>query len=567
MKPIGNTLTALVILILASASSIALGAVQASLDRDRVALGDTLQLTITATDNEDPGEANLAPLTSNFRLLQRSSSSNTSIVNGRLSQSRQLIIELTPIRQGKLQIPALQVGQSTTAAIPVTVGPQSEAHTEGATVLFEAEVDEETIYVQGQFILTLRVQQSINLERRSISELKLDNAFVKRLEQHSFQRNIDGRQWLVDEVRYAVFPEQSGTLEVPAQVFSGRITQGRRGFFDMGQSGQHVRRSTKPLSINVLPKPASFTAETWLPVRNLTLEETWSTPPDELRVGESATRSIRILGEGAQGAQLPPILFTPIDGLKYYPDQPQISEQEVPSGLLGVRQDSAAVVPTRAGSYLIPEVRIPWWDTQTKEVKYALLPGRSITVAAGEPVNTPVEEATHSPAIDITPATTITTTAAAPWQVKSLFWPALAAMSSLGWLLTLGYLWRQHRLRRPEETAEPDNSSEKKAFKQLLAAGMAGDATAVRGAVIDWAASMRPEAPPVSLEQVDRMFRDDELSRELKLLDSQLYSPEQDNWSGNSLTDCVRRLRSASHKANSQSAEHIRLYPENLGSR
>ncbi len=124
------------------------------------------------------------------------------------------------------------------------------------------------------------------------------------------------------------------------------------------------------------------------PPGSLTLEENWSTSPEQLRVGESATRTIRIQGEGLQGAQLPPILFAPTDGLKYYPDQPQISEQEIPDGLLGIRQDSAAVVPTRAGTYLIPEIRIPWWDTQSEQVQYAVLPEREITVTAAEPTNT-----------------------------------------------------------------------------------------------------------------------------------------------------------------------------------
>ena len=50
-------------------------------------------------------------------------------------------------------------------------------------VLFEAEVDRDSVYVQGQVILTLRLQQAINLDGRSISELELDNAFVKPLEQ------------------------------------------------------------------------------------------------------------------------------------------------------------------------------------------------------------------------------------------------------------------------------------------------------------------------------------------------------------------------------------------------
>jgi len=298
-------------------------------------------------------------------VLQRSSSSNTNIVNGRISRSRQLIIEMTPKRQGDLTLPSLEVGNSTTAAIPVTVGPPASMGGSDETVVFEMELDHKQVYVQSQVILTLRVSQAINLERRNISEFTLNNAFVKPLEQRSFQTRIDGRQWRVDEIRYAIFPEQSGTLEIPQQVFSGRVTQRRRSLFDIGGNGQRVRRIAGPISIEVLPIPAAFVGDNWLPARNVTVEESWSSPPERLGVGESATRTIRITAEGAQGAQLPPIQFKPVDGLKYYPDQPSIGEEELPSGLLGIREDNAAVVPTRAGTYTIPELRIPWWIPRT----------------------------------------------------------------------------------------------------------------------------------------------------------------------------------------------------------
>ncbi|MDG2272322.1 MAG: BatD family protein, partial [Halioglobus sp.] len=376
MKPIGNTLAILIVLIIMLGTPSAVGSVTASLDRNKVALGDTLRLTIIATEGEEMSEADLRALNKDFEVMGRSTNNSTSIINGRMSRTRQLSIDLMPKREGEIQVPSIRMGKNITSPLLINVIPASDTLADGKTVIFELEVDKDSVYVQGQLILTLRVQQSINLDGRSISELKLANAFVKPLEQHSFQRNIDGRPWRVDELRYAIFPEQSGTLEIPAQVFSGRTSRGQRSFFDMGNSGQLVRRSTAPLFINVLPKPSSFTADTWLPAQRLTLQETWSTDPNELRVGESTTRTIEVVGEGLQGAQLPPILFTPIEGLKYYPDQPQISEQEVADGLVGIRQDSAAVVAIRPGTYLIPEIRIPWWSTQTETLEYAILPER-----------------------------------------------------------------------------------------------------------------------------------------------------------------------------------------------
>ncbi len=75
MKPIGRALGALCVLLLAFAVSSALAAVTASLDRQRAAVGDTLRLTITATDDEELEQLDLRPLNADFEILQRSSNS------------------------------------------------------------------------------------------------------------------------------------------------------------------------------------------------------------------------------------------------------------------------------------------------------------------------------------------------------------------------------------------------------------------------------------------------------------------------------------------------------------
>lgn len=588
MKPTGSVLTILVMLVLVLGTNVTLASVSASVDRNRMTLGDTVRLTINATDGEDITERELQPLQTDFDILQRATSSNTSIINGRVSHSRRVTIDLAPRREGNLKIPAMQFGQSKTPSLTVVVGPPSDTQTDGQSVVFEAEVDHEEVYVQGQVILTLRVQQAVTLAGRSISPLKLDDAFVKPLEQRSFQRVIGGRPWLVDELRYAIFPEQSGTLTIPAQIFSGRIERGRSSFFDIGGGGQLVRRSTQPITIDVLPKPAIYPKEDWLPAQQLTLQETWSTPPEELRVGESSTRTIRIVGEGLQGAQLPPILFTKAEGLKYYPDQPTIAEQEIPGGLEGIREDSAAVVPTRAGSYVIPQIRIPWWDTTSEQLRYAELPERALTVqgavagavtdaATGAATAAPLGSSSDTgsapaPALnaatdgaagsvnDFTAATDVAASAAAQREIR--FWQILSAISALGWLLTFIYR-RRNRVPSPQSISEAAATvPEKKAFKQLLFACSEGNAASARAAVIAWSAAFTPGVAAVSLDQVAQRWGDEELGQLLGKIDEALYRPGENAWNGEALAACLRRLRRmGAHHGGSSDEQPLQLYP------
>ena len=94
------------LIVLSVASMTARAEITATVDRDRVALGDTLRLTISANeDNEDVSSIDLRPLQADFEILQRSTSSSTSIVNGRRSHTRQVLLDITPRREGELKIP------------------------------------------------------------------------------------------------------------------------------------------------------------------------------------------------------------------------------------------------------------------------------------------------------------------------------------------------------------------------------------------------------------------------------------------------------------------------------
>lgn len=557
MKSTGSTWVSLWLILIALFSNQAHAELTARLDRDRVALGDALRLTISATAGERINAIDLRPLSADFEILNRSNSSKTSIVNGERSHTQELLLDIRPRREGTLRIPPMRAGSHITNLLLVSVGPAPKGSTAGQTVIFEAEVDKKQVYVQGQVILTLRLQQAINLDGRSINELELDNAFVVPLEQNSFQRTRDGRPWLVHEIRYAIFPEQSGTLEIPSQTFSGREARNRQNFFDLGASGRVIKRETDALRVEVKPSPDSFPGSTWLPARNLTIQESWSTDPEQLKAGESATRTLTLRGEGLQGAQLPPILFPATTGVKYYPDQPLIDNSEVSSGLLGTRQDSAALVPMQSGALRIPEIRIPWWDTQNNKVQYAVVPARDINVTAADVLTTPI--ATPSPALapegNIPLISKAGTSAALYWQIATL-------VSSLGWLCTLVYLLRTRRQSGPEKDSQQDNPSEQRTFKQLLAACAGGNGAQARKALIEWTACQFPERRVVSLKEVAKAFANSDLDRELKTLNDALYGHSAGNWNGDTLVICAKNLRKLRRQRKDKSGAELKLYPE-----
>ena len=550
MSAFGKMLVVLLTLAGLLASSNGLAA-SASVDRNRVALGESLD------DDTELSDIRLQLLENDFEILRQSTSSQTRYVNGRVTHDKQLQLEIMPRRAGELRIPAFVVGKRRTEPVNIVVTEQTDSSEAGQALIFEAEVDRDTVYVQAQVILTLRILQAMSLEDRGVSELELEGAFVKPLEQRSFQRNIDGRRWLVHELRYAIFPEQSGTLSIPAQTFSARESVRRGSLFDINRSGRRLRRMSEPLDITVLSRPATFPDSTWLPARDLSIVEEWSTPPENLRVGESATRTIRLRGEGLQGAQLPPIQFTPVEGLKFYPDQPDIGESEVDSGLLGMRADSAAILATQPGRVSLPEIRIPWWDTEARQTRFAVLPARELNIQPGDVASAPA--AIPDP-LDV--SLPRPTQPADPEATDALPWQIASAVSTAGWLLTLAYLLLARRPAPGNKLGNTrDTPSPRTAFKTLLNACEAHDPERARQALIAWGRGYTDRPRLSSLDELATAVGDPVLSGELAALDAHLYGNRQDKWNGSALADCLRRLGSRGGSSAADTPAGFNLYP------
>lgn len=506
-------------------------ALYASLDRYSIAMGDTVRLTLRSDDDSEPAEADLSALREHFEILQRSSSVSTRIVNGQRSQHRELLLEITPLAEGDIVIPPFEVDGTRSEALAVSVGPPPAAQADDEVVTFNAEIDRDRVYVQGQLLLTLRVQQAVNLESRSITELDIENAFVETLGQNSFQRMIDGRPWLVHEIRYAIFPEASGEIRIPAQTFSGRMGAGRRTLFDTRPSGRLIRRQSEEIVVPVLPRPDSYPDATWLPAADLSIEEQWSAPLDALRIGDSVTRTITVTADGLQGAQLPPLEASAIDGLRSYPDQPAISNASGDSGVTGIRSDSVALVAVRAGEYELPPVEVSWWDTGSNTLRTARLPARRLRVLANAPAGS-------SPVAEDSPAAV---TAPEVAELHAGAWPWVAALCATGWLLTSLWWWRSRSrggaLKRP-------SVHERRSPRALLAACRSNDAAAARRELLAW---LRGQGYRGTLAAWLRETGSPALSQAVEELEAALYSSAAGpgaprGWQGEPLARAIAAL-------------------------
>ena len=269
-------------------------------------MGETLRLTLLGDAGEQPAEIDLTPLNRDWEILSRSSATNARFINGQNQVTRTLEMELAPLTEGSLSIPSLKTGGRSTTPVAIRVNPEAVVAPGDALVLFEASVDQASVYVQAETTLTVTLQQAINLDGGEISAFDIPDTVMEDLERRSFQRRVGNRTWLVTELRYAIYPQKSGPLVIPAIGFTAREVQPGRSLLG-ARLGRRLRMASEPIEISVKSVPPGFPGEVWLPARSLSLEENWSIDPGSLNVGDSTTRTLTLNARGLQGSQLPPL--------------------------------------------------------------------------------------------------------------------------------------------------------------------------------------------------------------------------------------------------------------------
>lgn len=489
--------------------------VSATADRRTIAMGETLRLTLLGDAGEQPAEIDLTPLNRDWEILSRSSATNARFINGQNQVTRSLEMELAPLREGTLTIPSLTAGGRSTTPLAIRVNPEPVVAPGDKLVLFEASVDDSSVYVQSEVILTVTLQQAINLDGGEISNFDIPDAVVENLERRSFQRRVGNRTWLVTELRYAVYPQKSGALSIPAIGFTAREVQPGRSLLG-ARLGRRLRMTSEPLEIDVKSVPTSFPGEVWLPARALSLEENWSIDPALLNVGDSTTRTLTLTARGLQGSQLPPLSSVQgainIPELRFYPDQESIDQSELAEGLQGLRVQSEALVARSGGTWTLPEIRVPWWNIETDRLEFATLPARTVVVTA-------IQSADETNDRTIAPSASPAGITLPPW---------LWAVSATGWLvsLALGMLLWLNRRNATGHSPTPGGATAKsgsvrQALVEIRKASAQEDAALLRKAILQWA-ELHHERGFSSLEALARVSTES-LAMRLRAVDRSLY--------------------------------------------
>ena len=491
-----------------------------TVDRTQIETNETLQLTVRYSGKAPSGEPDFSGIERDFSIASNSRQQQYSWVNGQSTSYTDWKILLIPKRQGKLTIPSLNFMGSRSQAVVINVRPAdpSANATSGQPVFIETTVDKDMAFIQEQIILTHRLHYSVPLQDISISEFEIPDAIIQQISEERFNKRINGKNYSIIEIKFALFGQSVGKLKIPSQRFTAFETS-NSGFGGFFSRGNRVIRLTEEKTVDIAPIPAHLSASRWMPSSQVRIEQSWSDNSNTLTAGEPITRTITISALGLSAAQIQPLPSLQNNQLKLYPDQPTLEDKQTNRGILGVRTESVAIVPNQAGQITIPAIEIEWWDTVNNRMQTSRLPSKTFNVVAGNTVN-PItnKQPTINPPAVINSGNKGEIPAITRWS--------LGLNALLIALLVALFYWRKKPIAVKQRVETEPAITAKQLLKKIEKLAAANRLAEMRDSIIHWGAEVFSQQPPRSLNQLADLMANSELKQQFNQLDQSLFKAD-----------------------------------------
>ncbi|WP_439101082.1 hypothetical protein [Congregibacter sp.] len=272
-----------------------------------------------------------------------------------------------------------------------------------------------TLYQRAPFVLVVEVATARWFSRGTrVRDFRIPGAVVRPVSSFAdnSSRRINGETWSVQRWRFRVYPREVGLLEFPTlRVFASVNTE-------EGSVEGEVSLSTAP--VRIVPPPGAEDYEDWIATTSLTIEENWEGTLDSYQPGDAITRTRRFTIKDAPAMMLVGSRIEDVEGLSVYSAPANVADQSSRGALTGTRRETLVVTFEAPGSYRLPGLEYPWFNTQTGKFELALLPDFAIEVTAAATTPQPTAKDQQRPPLN------------APMLIAALFILGITALLWFG---------------------------------------------------------------------------------------------------------------------------------------
>ena len=538
--------------------------VEVSVDKNPVMLDEAFQLIVVANGELSSDQLDLSALEKDFRIAGTSVSRSTQMINFSTSYTTTWTTRLFPKSVGQFTIPAISVDGVSGNSFTVTVLPVSQGQGAQARDFYvSAEVDTDTVYLHQQVRYTLKLFLAKDIQRGSLEAPQLDGAVVKQLgEDKEYQDIQNGVRYRVIERNYAIIPQSSGQFELNGPLFQGEVLAGggRQGFGFINRT-QNISRVGPSINLTVKPIPEAYSYH-WLPSEFVQLNDEWQGDLNNLRVGEPITRTFTLTAAGLVEEQLPDIDANYHPSFKTYPDQASSSTIDQDNLLFAQRVQSVAIIPEKAGTFVLPEIKLPWFNVLTGETEFATIAAQSVQVL---PAATQMTQSNAPPtSVETRSSSTKLLTPNKPstqpnWlNSVSMWWLGLAVLMTSGLTGALGFFAGRTSTNNKATTNKAASSDPVSwSLDAIVKAAKQADIDQLSKLLPPWLEHISGQSV-VSIES-SLSALSPAAKHEWEQLLASRYAKSKTSWQANNFINAIRAI----NKQNNKDAQNsLSLYPE-----
>ena len=509
------------LLLLSAMPSWAATKLEASVDKNPVLAGEFFMLNISIDDKVKGEQPDTSALLKDFVVGPMSLSSSTNIINGRINKQTTWSVKLMTRTEGNYTIPSFSVAGLTSQPIKLNVAKRSAKAEKNNEIFLKTKLSSNSLFVQEAGVYTIELYLAKELLEGSLSTPSMEDAQLTQLgKQTESYELVDGKRYLVITREYLVQPQKSGVYTITGPVFQGRVQQNYRQL-EVSALGDDQQVEIKPI-------PSDYKGA-WLPSELVSLDEEWQPNDNTVEVGTPITRTITLTALGVTKEQLPDISMPVIDGIRSYPDKKENNNAVRDGRVVSQQTASYALLPQKPGTYTLPEIKLPWFNTKINRISLATLPKRTITVtpsstAPNTAVANPQSNPNNLPAIE---NISNQATGIQPIETKRdtpLWLMVVAAFGYILWIGTVIFYLMSRSTKNTTENLHPNNRDiSQPSLNELKTLAKTHDVKAFYTALNNFSEKVTRKNVG-AIDELCRRVNSSELNGLISQLQAQLYS-------------------------------------------
>lgn len=194
-----------------------------------------------------------------------------------------------------------------------------------------------------------------------IGNIQIDDALTVYFRSVSNSRDFNGKKHAGVNFYYNIFPTKEGEITIPS--LSINIESPKPGDY----KGLKRTVKTKAKHFNVRAIPLGYNPNNWLVATYLNINEIWSSPINNIKVGDVVQRTIKRSAGGTLSEFIPASIWDSIPGISIYPKRASVNTNKSRTAVSSSRSETVNYLFEKEGPVVIPPIEYVFWSSITKK--------------------------------------------------------------------------------------------------------------------------------------------------------------------------------------------------------